>query len=170
VADYLTSFNFLMDSEDAPRRFNIATDNNGGGVVGGINSKSFPEAFAQISALPQPLRGAAIQTFYRTTFWNRWYDALTSNEVGKRVLDMSVNAGSAAAVRLLQGAIPDADGYAVKIDGAWGPSTVAAANACDEAKLVLAYKAARCQYYKDIVEAHPANQPYLAGWIARAER
>lgn len=170
LADFATCFSWMLDNEDRPRRYNVTTDNNGGGVVAGINAKSYPSAFAHIASLPQDERGDAVEAFYLSNFWNQWYAALKSDDLAKRVFDMAVNAGPATTVRILQGAIPEAGGPAVAIDGKWGPSTVNAANACDQNQLLLAYKAARCQHYKDIVEANPADQPYLAAWIARAEK
>lgn len=170
MANFAVAFNWLMDNEDAPRRFNVTTDNNGGGVVGGINAKSFPEDFARIAALPQAQRGLAIAAFYHKNFWGPGYDALSSDEVAKRVLDMAVNGGAVTAVRLLQGAIPEAGGPAVAIDGELGPNTAHAANACNESQLVLAFKAARVQHYRDIAENNPADAPDLPIWLARAEK
>ena len=169
MADFSVAFAFMIDNEDASHQWKEATDNNGGGVIAGINSKSFPQDFAFIASLPQDQREVAIKAFYHKEFWG-WESTLTSDEVAKRVFDMAVNAGRGTSARLLQGAIPEAGGRAVAIDGAIGPNTIAAANACDQTHLVLAFKAARVQHYRDIVENNPADLPYLAGWLARAQK
>ena len=170
MSDFVTSYNWMLDSEDAPRRYNVVMDNNGAGVVSGINAKSYPDDFARIQAIPQDQRGPAIQEFYLRKFWSPWYQSLASTEVGKRVFDMAVNGGPGTTVRLLQLAIADAGGPFLEIDGAWGPNTVAAANGCTEYNLVTAYKAVRVQHYKDIASKNPALAPYLNAWIARAEK
>jgi lysozyme family protein len=78
-----------------------------------------------------------------------------------------VNAGPGIAVRLLQQAINNLGG-ALVVDGAWGPATVAAANACDQTALVGAYRIVRQAYYQAVVDHNPASGPYLPGWEARA--
>ena len=170
MASFDVAFDWLMESEDPRRTWAAKIDNNGGGVIAGINSKTFPQAFADIQAIPQAERGLAVKTFYRVNFWNTWYAQLASDEVAKRVHDMAVNAGPATAVRLLQEALNEAGAPAVTIDGAWGPHTLGETNACDEFQLVSAFKACRSQYYREIAERNSADQDDLRGWLARAER
>ena len=162
-----------MDNEDAQRRFHTAADNKGL-VIGGVNSLAYPEEFAKIAIESPGNRAPLVEDFYRREFWNQWYAQLNSDEVAKRVFDMAVNAGPGTAVRLLQRAIdsqPDVEIVApVQEDGSWGPKTVATANKCAEADLVEEFKTARITYYRAIVAKNPANQKYLAGWLARASK
>jgi len=176
MANFQTAFNFLMDNEDAPRAYKTVPDACPNGCAGpcyaiaGINSAAFPLQFAKINALPEgAARGLEIETFYQTVFWNQWYNQLNSDEVAKRVFDFSVNAGSVVAVKCLQRAIYTT-GCNISVDGAWGPATVAAANGCDEKRLVGDFQQQRIVYYKVIVAAHPEDQKYLLGWVARASK
>lgn len=93
------------------------------------------------------------------------------------LFDMYVNAGGNA-VKILQRLLRDM-GYAVAVDGAIGPQTLAAA--ADAAKpdpLVLrdAYGVARRNYYFRIADRRVASRKYArtragdkGGWIKRAE-
>jgi lysozyme family protein len=60
-------------------------------------------------------------------------------------------------------------GGSLTVDGGWGPMTVAAANAANQAALVQAFIAARVAHYQAIAAANPADQVYLKGWLARAQ-
>lgn len=167
MASFDVAFNWVMDTEDPQRRYAEKGDNKGR-VISGVNSRAWPEQFAQLQLIPQALRGLAVKTFYQVNYWNRWLEQLHSDEVAKRVMDMQVNGGPA--VRYLQHAIAEAGGKALTIDGEWGPHTVEEANACDEYQIVSAFKAERAQYYRDCAERDPNDLPDLAGWLARAER
>ncbi|AVO39032.1 holin-associated N-acetylmuramidase [Pukyongiella litopenaei] len=93
------------------------------------------------------------------------------------LFDMYVNAG-ANAVKILQRLL-GAMGYAVAVDGAIGPQTIAAAgDAARPDPLLLrdAYGVARRNYYFKLADARPASRKYArtraggkGGWIRRAE-
>lgn len=179
MADWKIVCNWMMDSEDPSRACREVPDACPGGVKGpcfaisGINSAAFPATFADLAALPADGREAAVLLFYRDRFWNRWYEQLRSDDLAKRVFDFAVNAGSGTGVRCLQQAINAlAAPGSTKIgeDGAWGPATVAAANAADAAALTAAFTEKRVARYEAIVAAGPAKACYLKGWIARARR
>lgn len=93
------------------------------------------------------------------------------------VFDMYVNAG-ANAVKILQQLLVDM-GYAVAVDGALGPQSLAAARAAYGASpddMVNAYGIARRNYYFRIADRRVASRKYArtraggkGGWIKRAE-
>lgn len=93
------------------------------------------------------------------------------------VFDMYVNAGSNA-VKILQKLLVDM-GYAVSVDGALGPQTLAAARAAYRKAaehLVDAYGIARRNYYFRLADRRVASRKYArtraggkGGWIKRAE-
>ena len=93
------------------------------------------------------------------------------------VFDMYVNAGSNA-VKILQRLLNDM-GETLKVDGAIGPQTVAAAHRAAKAAPALiadAYGIARRNYYYALADARPASRKYArrrnggkGGWITRAE-
>ena len=170
MASFDTAFNWMMVNEDgpAPYRYKVVAD-VGGNAISGVNSKSFPRDYLFISSLPQEQRGPAVEAFYRQQFWVKWLDQLASDAVAKRVFDAAVNMGPKTAVRLLQQAVSEC-GHVVSVDGGWGPNTLAAANACDEACLTAAFRAERVQHYQDIADNDPEKAVYLRGWKARAEK
>jgi lysozyme family protein len=170
VASFDSSFDFMMRNEDGPPpfRYKVVPD-PGGNAISGVNSKSFPRDYLFISSIPQEQRGPAVEAFYRQQFWSKWLDQLNSDAVAGRVFDASVNMGKGTAVRLLQQAVAEC-GHVVSVDGGWGPNTVAAANACDEACLTAAFKAERVQHYQDIADNDPEKVVYLKGWLTRAEK
>lgn len=174
MADFLVCYNWTMSDEDAPAAHAIKSDACPEGcaagrcfAISGINSGAFPSQYAAIADIPQSQRGPAVQSFYQAEFWNQWYAQLASDEVAKRVFDMAVNAGPGTAVELLQRAVNDV-APPLAVDGAWGPNTVAAVNACASTALVAAFQQRRVEYYEAIVARKPADSIYLDGWKARA--
>jgi lysozyme family protein len=93
------------------------------------------------------------------------------------LFDMYVNAGGNA-VKILQRMLRDM-GYAVAVDGAIGPQTLAAAQdaaTSDPMALRDAYGVARRNYYFQIADRRVASRKYArtragdkGGWIRRAE-
>ncbi|WP_300580831.1 holin-associated N-acetylmuramidase [Marivita sp.] len=93
------------------------------------------------------------------------------------VFDMYVNAG-ANAVKILQRLLGKM-GYAVAVDGAIGPKTIATtarAHASAPDHIVDAYGIERRNYYFDLADRRPASRKYArsraggkGGWITRAE-
>lgn len=93
------------------------------------------------------------------------------------VFDMYVNAGSNA-VKILQQLLVEM-GYAVSVDGALGPQSLAAVRAAYRAApdtLVDAYGIARRNYYFRLADRRVASRKYArtqaggkGGWIKRAE-
>jgi lysozyme family protein len=159
MADFGVAFSWMMENEDPQYKFAEVPD-VGGYAISGINSHSWPAEFAGIATLPQATRGPAVTNFYRSHFWNSWFDRLTSNNLAKRVFDAAVNMGSGTAVDLLQQAL----GAPLAVDGAWGPETLAAANRADPDALVLGFINARVIHYQKI------GGPYLDQWVARAKK
>jgi lysozyme family protein len=174
VADFNIAFQWVMKSEDAQMACAVVPDATPAGCSGpcyaisGINSGMWPAEFASISALAQGSRLSEVQAFYQAHFWNEWFAQLASDELAKRVFDFSVNGGLGTAVKTLQQAV-NALGGNLTVDGGWGPRTLAAANATDQAELVQAFIAARVAHYRAIAAANPADAQYLSGWLARAQ-
>src|ERR1017187_6876862 len=106
MANWDVAYNWLLDSEDPQRAYNIVSDAPPGAfAISGINSTAFPQDFDAISKLMISERGPAVEWFYLKNFWNQWYMQLTSDEVAKRVFDFGVNAGEKTSVRCLQQAV-----------------------------------------------------------------
>jgi lysozyme family protein len=175
MADFVTAFQWCMTSEDAQMACAVVPDSTPQGATGpcyaisGINSGMWPSQFASIAALSQESRPSAVQDFYQANFWNNWFTQLVSDDLAKRVFDFSVNGGTGTAVGTLQKAV-NALGGNLKVDCGWGPMTLAAVNAADQAALVQAFIAARMAHYQQIAAANQADQQYLKGWLARAQK
>jgi hypothetical protein len=173
MADWETDFEFLMKDEDraqahaivqdAPNIYKTNASGNqvrvGAYALSGINSAAYPEDFATIAALPQAERGPAVDAFYKKNFFNKW-EAQLSDPVEERILSHMVNRGPVAGVKVLQTAVDNLGG-GIAVDGAWGPATVAAANACDQDALVEAVRSARLADYEALVARNPADAIYL---------
>lgn len=171
MADFQVAFNWVMDSEDAPRHYLLAPDAPPGAfAISGINSAAFPDDFERVKAAPQAERPALVEAFYRAKFWDAWMEQLVSDEVAKRVTDARFNQGRGTGARLLQEAVNETGKTLLDCDGELGPETVSAANRCNERQLVAAFKAVRCQKYRDLADANPALMKYLPAWLARAQK
>ena len=172
MADFITAFNFMIDSEDSLREYADVPD-AGGRAISGINSNSFPAEYESIKSIPQSDRGPYVEQFYRDHFWNHWLDQIASDKVAERVFDMAVNGGAGTSVKLLQTALNvvrfPSGGY-VTPDGIWGPRTVSACNQAEEDALVGAFRQQRAQHYRNIVAKNPSKEIYLSAWLARSNK
>lgn len=167
---FLLAFEYVMQYEDSRHTWAVAIDSNGGRVVAGINSKSFPADVTAIVAVAQAQREPLIQAFYRNKQWvPMMLGGLNSQDLANRVMDMETNAGEPQAGPELQRAINSLTPDAVVIDGIVGPKTIAAANAQDQVALLNAFRKQRVIYYDQIVAEHPTDTPYLTTWLARAQ-
>lgn len=157
-------FSFVLPNEDFdPPRYEIVADPVHGvdpsaKAISGINSHFWAADFAVIAAIPQPQRGPAVAAFYQKNFWGHWLGSLISNRIAAMTLDASVNQGAGWAVRFLQGA------SGATVDGAWGPDTVASANAANLDYQVGRFIELREDRYREV------GGPSLPGWLARAAK
>jgi len=164
MADFDPCYEFMMDNEDAGRKYACVPDAPVGAfAISGINSVAFPEDFARIKAAPQAERGPLVKDFYRARLWNAWLEQLNNEDLAARVFDAAVNMGAGTAVRLLQYAV------GATSDSKWGPQTVGRANAWG-AGAVDSFKSQRRHYYEEIIKANPVKQVYATVWFARAAK
>lgn len=152
---------------------------SGGETYRGISRKNWPKwagwAFVDraklmhdisLSVFPDDLEyltnlQALVVTFYQTNFWQ--YDGLTDQEVADKVFDLSVNVGKVHAIKILQQAC------GTSADGLYGPNTERAVNCHPKGSLTQLIRAAAEQYHNQIVQTHPEDTKYLAGWLKRDE-
>jgi lysozyme family protein len=107
------------------------------------------------------LQGNVID-FYRQNYWQ--YDAITSQAVANKIFDLAVNVGQVHAIKIVQGAVE------VKQDGILGPNTIAAINnysPTPNGSLLYVISGAAISYHNQIVNIHPQDAVFLAGWIRR---
>lgn len=168
MSDFSPALNYVLDFED-PKREYLPVPDKGGFAIAGINSSRWPGNYRMLMNVAVEDRPSAVASFYEYFFWNRQrLYAITSQDIANRVMDASVNTGSPEAARLLQECV-NGLGASLQIDSAIGSATIKAINAADPTALLAAYRAAREQYYRDIVAKKPEDEVYLNGWLKRAE-
>jgi len=98
---------------------------------------------------------------YKQYFYDPLHlDTFKLDKLALQVMDMAVNAGISAAVKILQRLC------GAKVDGVMGPKTIAAANTFLD-NIALRYADARKEYYLDLIEDNPRLAKFQAGWINR---
>ncbi|MEP1853350.1 holin-associated N-acetylmuramidase [Sulfitobacter sp.] len=129
------------------------------------------------SADVRRLTRAQAEDIFLEYYYKRPLIAELPDAIQPSVFDMYVNAGSNA-VKILQQLLVEM-GYAVSVDGALGPQSLAAVRAAYRAgagHLVDAYGIARRNYYFRLADRRVASRKYAraraggkGGWIKRAE-
>lgn len=143
-----------------------AKDDRGGMTYAGIARNAWPE-WTGWTIIDQGGRPDAdmVRRFYRAAFWQPVRgDQIQNQRVAETLFDFGVNAGVRTAVKLAQtvvGATPD---------GVVGPKTIAAINAVDAEKFLLAYALAKVARYAAIVTRDRSQAKWLLGWINRTLR
>jgi lysozyme family protein len=117
-------------------------------------SSGFPKSLDN----DMPLQ-ALVVAFYRQNFWIE--DGVNNQQVANKVFDLSVNVGKFHAIKIAQIAA------GVQADGAWGPNTLNAINSHPDGSLVPLIRIGAENYHKEIVQSHPEDAAFLAGWLRR---
>lgn len=107
------------------------------------------------------LQGLVVD-FYRQNFWQ--YDGINDQQVADKVFDLSVNVGKVHAIKILQQAAG-----VTPVDGLYGPNTEKVVNLHPQGSLVTAIRIAAENYHKEVAQAHPEDQKFLADWLRRDE-
>jgi lysozyme family protein len=117
--------------------------------------KGFPASVADLTK-------DQAKEIYRTEYW-KW-DFIKDDAIAIKAMDMAVNCGVVAAVKILQRAVR------VQDDGKIGPKTIEAVNAADPGKLMKAIILFLTSYYQGICSHNPSQLVFLKGWLKRAEK
>lgn len=132
---------------------NVAGD-SGGLTKYGIDARSHPGV-----DIPNLTRAGAAEIYYR-----RYYVGSRASELPDGLsdahFDASVNVGAARATKLLQEAL------ALRVDGVFGPVTLAAAYRSAPAPAVHRLLTARADFYRDLGARTTAHR-FLGGWLNR---
>lgn len=108
-----------------------------------------------------------VRAWYHANYWLPIAgDSLTSQAIANSIFNFAVNSSApgkpTVAIKLAQlvvGATPD---------GVLGSRTVAALNAFDSDRFVMAYALAKIARYRDIVKRDRTQAKFLLGWVSRA--
>jgi lysozyme family protein len=144
---------------------------SGGATNFGITAKTLGE-FRNLgrNATPAEVRAlsqAEAETIYRSRYWRPRYEYIESQVIATKVFDIGVNAGVVTAHRILQRSLGMC-GHPVEIDGAFGPETLAATNACPPEDLIRSLIDEQAAHYRAIVALNPKKAKFLDGWLDRA--
>ena len=141
-------------------------DDAGGATYAGVTLKVFRSYYGGDRTV-EDLKGISnIEwcNIMKTGYWDRLQaDRIESQGVAEMLADWAVNSGVRPAVKGVQGLL------GVRQDGIVGDMTIAAMNGEDPQRLFYDIKAARKQYYMDIVERKASNAKFLKGWLNRLE-
>lgn len=161
MADFLPAFEAMIRNEGGYVLHDVAGD-RGGMTYAGIARNMNPQwgGWPLIDA-KRDVPAQLVRDFYKAGFWdNIRGDELQHQAIAQAIFDFHVNTGRPA--RVLAQVVVDATP-----DGQFGDRTVAALNAADPDKFVLAYALAKIARYRDIVARDRTQQKFLLGWINR---
>jgi len=142
----------------------------GGAVgVGELKGTNFGISAARYPGLDiEHLAREQAVAIWRRDWWEKYGYARLPDLIAIKTFDLAGNVGPSHAHKILQFAC-GACGIAVRVDGALGDRTVAAAGAVDGAELLDEIRHQAELYYEAIARAHPDDARFLKGWLARAE-
>lgn len=161
MADFLPAYEAMIRNEGGYVLHDVQGD-RGGMTYAGIARNMNPQwpGWSLIDN-KQDVPAQMVRDFYKEKFWdNIRGDQHQHQAIAQAIFDFHVNAGAPARklAQLVVGQTPD---------GSFGDKTVAALNAADPDKFVLAYALAKVARYRDIVTRDRSQQKFLLGWINR---
>jgi lysozyme family protein len=154
MANFDPVFEFLMKYEGG---YVHDPFDHGGETKYGISSRSYPAV--DIKHLTRD----AAKEIYRNDFWNRLSGDLLPQPLALTLFDFAVNSGLATVVKQLQELLD------LKVDGWFGPKTLAAAQGLDKTginALVNTINDKRLQLYVRL-SSSPTQRRFLLGWLRR---
>ena len=161
MADFAPAFEAMIKAEGGYVLHNVPGD-RGGMTYAGIARNMNPQWPGwQLIDGGSDVPAQMVRDFYRRGYWdNIRGDDIEHQAIAQSVFDFQVNTGATARklAQLVVGATPD---------GRFGDKTLAALNAADPEKFVMAYALAKIARYRDIVRRDRVQQKFLLGWISR---
>lgn len=138
---------------------------------GGATNYGITLATAQKHGIPDAealkiITPEQVAAIYRSGYW--CFSGLVNQAVSTKLLDMAVNLGPYAAIRIVQDVL-NAMGADLAEDGHWGSKTEAAANAAPADRLLDHLCRDLADYYLNLASRRPASGKFLKGWLRRAE-
>lgn len=143
--------------------YNRITEDRGGATKYGITQSTL-SAWRNAQATPQDVQGLTEDEAI-AIYWERYmerYANLTANEMLLRLLfDSAIQHGNVQATKMMQRAIRATD------DGIIGPETRNAMRHAEPGAIYYQVLAQRARFYADILQHHPEQRIFAAGWINR---
>ncbi len=111
---------------------------------------------------------ATAKDIYKKIFWDKpKYGLINDDIVATKIFDCAVNCGPGRAHKMAQ-KVANKLGQKIAEDGALGPASFAAINACDPKQFLQAMAAEMLAYYNNLVLLHPSLGVFLHNWTKRA--
>lgn len=169
MANFQIAYNLVAAAEGGYQQHPADTGNYNslGQLVGtnwGVSATKYEDIIGRPPTVADMRNLTATQAreIFRRDEWTKIKgDDIISQAVANIFFDGAVNHGRG--IHLMQEVL------GVHQDGIVGPQTLAAINTADPARLYLAYKERRRQYYYWLVDWRPANSAFLDGWLARLD-
>ena len=161
MADYAPAYEAMIRNEGGYVLEEIKGDRGGQTYAGIARNMNRNWAGWALIDNGEQVPAQMVRDFYRLNHWNAIKgDQIASQVVAQTIFDFHVNAGQTASklAQLVVGSTPD---------GIIGDKTVAALNAQDPQKFVMAYALAKIARYRDIVKRDRTQAKFLLGWINR---
>ena len=123
MANRHIAFLFVMSHEDVRMSGEVVTDNDGGQVRFGVNSRSNPQALADgFYTMSKDDALVYAENVFVTKYWNRIDgDAVNNQRVANQFADLDFNSGNEA-VFIMQRAANRFQEKPIVVDGKFGPS------------------------------------------------
>lgn len=136
----------------------------GGSTNYGITQRSY-DGWRTRKGLPTRqvdlIEDPEIRAIYFEDYWTPARCGELPEPIALVVFDMAVNSGVHNAGIVLQRAL------GVAVDGVIGPETLRAAADSIFPHIVMRFLKKRAAFIQDVIEAHPSDVQFLAGWVAR---
>jgi lysozyme family protein len=126
----------------------------GGETKYGISKRQYPDLDIKNLSLEQA------KEIYRRNYWQ--FDGIHDQLIGNKLLDMCVNMGVGAAIRLMQTAVR------VQADGKYGAQTEAAINKEPAIQVLQSLRFQSVTHYLDLIDKNPKLAAFKRGWLMRA--
>ncbi len=171
MANEHQAFLFVMGHEDPTLSGVVVTDNNGGQVRFGVNSKSNPQAVAD-GFYTMPVQDALdyAEKLFVSKYWDGIRgDAIQNQRVANQFVDLYYLSGDEI-VKIVQRIVSRINGLQIAVDGICGPITVASINSCpDQLVLLDAIKAQAIVFFQNLVKQNPIEYSELdyRSWVRR---
>lgn len=104
---------------------------------------------------------------YWLHWWNRYDYGSLHLTLATKLLDLSVNMGSAQAHKVVQRAAR-AHGHPLVDDGQLGPKSRAVLSSISSSDFLPAVRSEAAGFYRGLVVLRPLSSKYLSGWLNRA--
>lgn len=102
---------------------------------------------------------------YKQQYWDKMsLDQVNAQNVATAIMDIGVNRGVSIGAKYAQKVV------GVTADGAIGPISLSAINACNPNSFIKQIESLDYAGYQAILAENPSDQIYAAGWDARAKR